>query len=160
MKKQVSGNAKNLKWSYIPLFLIFLIIGLFTAASVIFNTKPINTDISQGISIGFILIGLTFTILSNKFIPYCYKIEVEENTIYITKKETIILTEIEKTIEVSKDQILNVKSSPFGFSVFIWTSNVFYLELKEDTEYGRKIAFLTKMKNSIGKNFDELDLLK
>ena len=106
--------------------------------------------------IGFVLIGVVFSFLSIKFVPYCYKIEVDSEKIYIIKTETLILTKFEKTIEIDKSKLISINKGLFGLQVAFWSSDVFYLKFSEPTEYGSKIAFLTQMKFDWTKSFEEL----
>lgn len=96
-------------------------------------------------SLGCIIVGLICLILSYLFVPYCYKIEVDADKIYITKSETVILTQIEKTISVNKDLLQDVTGSWLGLAFSWWEYKLYYLHFAVETEYGGKIAFLSSL---------------
>ncbi len=159
MKTQISGDAIDLKVTYILYSSLSILVGSILILSIVFGSF-FSRSAFIVLPLCFIVLGIIGIVLSNRFVPYCHKIEVDENSIYISKSQPIIMTEIEETITIPKNYLLNIKSTPLGIKIAFWKNDLFYLELKEKTKFGDKIAFISKMKKSTDRRFEEFDLLK
>ena len=161
MKTQVSGDVADLKVGYVLAVLVLSVNVMFNLALlvVIKNREGFFADdpTSEYVFIVLSLLCIIYILFLNKFMPCVYKIEADENEIYITKVDTKFpKTLIEKTIKIPKNSVLNIRPSTLGYNIGYWTDSVFYLELTENTEYGSKIAFLYRKKHFFRNELKEL----
>ena len=160
MKEQISKGETDLKTTYILASLIPIFIGAIFLFFVYFSNNSIaEIDFIKYFSLGCLTLGVLILIASSFLVPYCHKIEVDNNNIYVTKSETIITTAIENTITISKDELEGVSSSFLGLSLFNSGYRLYYLDLSDETEFGKRIALLSK-RVSVGEDYFELRKLK
>jgi hypothetical protein len=161
MKEQISGSEKNLSSTYSLFSFIPILTGsLFLILISVENDMLSKSDFIKFFAIGNLIFGALLLLASNLFVPYCHKIEVDSEKIYITKSESLLLTQVEKTIEIDKDDLKKVTSGLLGLKFFWKEERVFYLELKAKTEYGTRIAFLSKSKFLLNHDYPEFRKLK
>ncbi len=140
------------------MLLVILSTGVFTNLVLIFFVKDLEErfDFVYGrIFVVLCILMIVYISLSIKFLPHCYKVEVDGDKIYVTKSETLFLDGSIKTIEISKSEISDIKSSLLGIK-FPSTSNIFYIKMKEDTKYGNEIAFFYRKRSFFGNDLKEL----
>lgn len=144
MKTKISTNETDLKSTYILFSLIPIGFGvIFLSSYFIGNDSFTRNNFIIYFSLAQLTIGLTMFLLFNLYIPYCYKIEIDNDKLYITKTEAILLTQIETTIELEMSLIKNINKSFFvGFQIFNSDYDLYYIHFREKTELGNKIAFL------------------
>ncbi|MEM9833146.1 MAG: hypothetical protein AAF944_21105 [Bacteroidota bacterium] len=160
MKEQISKEETDLKTTYVLGSLIPVFTGtLFLSFIYLSDSTFVNEVFIKHFSGGCLALGFLFLFVSIIFIPYCYKIEVDDNNIYITKSEIIITTRIENTITIDKDKLKSVSGSFLGLSIFNSEYRLYYLIFSEETEFGKKIAFLSK-RVTTGREYLELRKLK
>ena len=160
MKQQISKEETDLKTTYILGSLIPIFIGAMFLFFVYFsNNSMAKEDSIQYFAWGCLTLGFLILIASSYFVPYCYRIEVDDDKIYVTKSETIITTEIENTITINKDKLTGISGSFLGLSLFNSEYRLYYLILSDKTEFGKKIPFLSK-RVAVGKEYFELRKLE
>jgi hypothetical protein len=146
MKKQISGNEYDLRVPYYTSSIFITLAGLTLLIWGFAAEDHFKDDTLFFIFLGIFLVGLVSLVLVIVYVPYCYKVEVDESTIYITRTEYIITTPIENTIAIDKNLARNVEGSLLGIKVFFTRQSVFYIHFNADTEYGNKIAYLGESK--------------
>lgn len=91
----------------------------------------------------FLLLGLFLIGHSSRMADYLYKVEIAENTLYISKTEFLLTTKGEQTIEVPTTEVVYIMKAYYDLLTERDKDKLrtYYLILKTDTPFGRKIPF-------------------
>jgi hypothetical protein len=90
-----------------------------------------------------LFVGIFLIYTSSIWEYYCYKIEIEDNLVYISKAEFFITKRIDVVIEIPAEDVIKVtKKWSLKFVSEYRNQKMYFLELKSPTKFGSKIPFI------------------
>jgi len=140
----VDEPGNQLVFFGMAMVIVSLLMGYFLlikdSFSIEMNTSVLNLWIA---CIAFLIVGIFLIYTSSIWELYCYKIEVGDKFVYISKAEFFITKRIDVVIEIPIEDVTKVtKKWSLKLVSEYRDQKMYFLELKHPTKFGSKIPFI------------------